>query len=358
MPSHEGGQVLEFTLAELAARVGGEAVGDGALRLSRVAALEDAGPEDVTFFANRKYRKAFEASRAGAVVVEPGEPVPAGRAVIRARNAYLAFARISTLFHPPAQARPAVAAQAFVHPSARVHPSAELMPFAYVGPGAAVGARCILHPGAHVGPEARLGEDCVLWPNAVVRDGCVLGKRVVLEPGCVVGSDGFGFAFDADGEGASGPHHFKVPQAGIVVVEDDVELGANTCVDRAALGVTRIGRGSKVDNLVQIAHNVEIGPLSILVGQAGIAGSSKLGAGVIVAGQVGVVGHLKIGDGAKLLAQAGVRHDVAAGEVLSGSPARPHGEWLRLEAALTRLPDLLKRVRELEKRLERSEAPR
>ena len=351
-------QGVSFTLAELAARVGGEAVGDGALRLLRVAPLEDAGPQDVTFFANRKYRKAFEASRAGAVVVEPGEQVPAGRAVIRAPNAYLAFARISTLFHPPAQARPAVAEQAFVHPSARVDPTSELMPFAYVGPGAVVGARCILHPGAHVGPEARLGDDCVLWPNAVVRDGCVLGNRVVLEPGCVVGSDGFGFAFDADGEGASGPRHFKVPQAGIVVVEDDVELGANTCVDRATLGVTRVGRGAKIDNLVQVAHNVEIGALSILVGQVGIAGSSKLGAGVIAGGQVGIVGHVKIGDGAKLLARAGVMNDVAAGEVLSGSPGRLHGEWLRQEAALSRLPELLKRVRELEKKLERMEAPR
>jgi UDP-3-O-[3-hydroxymyristoyl] glucosamine N-acyltransferase len=349
---------VTFTLAELAARVGGEAAGDRDLVLARVAPLEDAGPEDVSFFANKKYRRAFEASRAGAVVIEQDEAVPPGRAVIRARNAYLAFARIATLFHPPVQAVPVVSEAAWVDPSARVDPSAEVMPLAYVGPEAVVGPRCILHPGAHVGPRARLGEECVLWPNAVVRDGCVLGDRVVLEPGCVVGSDGFGFAFDAEGEGGSGPRHYKVPQSGIVVVEDDVELGANTCVDRATLGVTRVGRGAKIDNLVQIAHNVEVGPLSILVGQVGIAGSSRLGAGVVAAGQVGIVGHVRIGDGAKLLAQAGITNDVPAGAVLSGSPGRPHAEWLRLEAALSRLPELVKRVRELEKKLESMEAER
>ena len=347
---------MTFTLTELATRVGGEFSGDGGVVLSRVAPLEDAGPGDVSFFSNRKYRRAFEASRAGAIVVEPGEDVPAGRTVLRARNAYLAFAKISTLFHPPAEAVPDVAPQAFVHPTARVDGSAEVMPFAYVGADAVVGARCILHPGAYVGPGARLGDDCVLWPNAVVRDRCTLGQRVVLEPGCIVGSDGFGFAFDPEGEAGSGPRHFKVPQAGVVVVEDDVELGANVCVDRATLGVTRIGRGVKIDNLVQIAHNVEVGPLSILVAQVGIAGSSKLGAGVVAAGQVGIVGHVKIGDGAKLLAQAGISNDVEAGAVVSGSPERPHAEWLRLQAALTRLPDLMKRVRELEKKLEEMEA--
>jgi UDP-3-O-[3-hydroxymyristoyl] glucosamine N-acyltransferase len=343
---------VTFTLAELAARVGGEVSGQGALAIRGIAALEDAGPSDLSFFANRKYRRAFDASRAGAVVVEPGEDVPAGRAVLRARNAYLAFAKIATLFHPPAEAVPDAAPQAFVHPSARVDPSAELLPFAYVGAEATVGPRCILYPGAYVGPGARLGAECVLWPNTVVRDRCVLGDRVVLEPGCVVGSDGFGFAFDPEGEAGSGPRHYKVPQVGIAVVEDDVELGANTCVDRATLGETRIARGVKVDNLVQIAHNVEVGPLTILVSQVGIAGSTKLGAGVVAAGQVGIVGHLTIGDGAKLLAQAGITNDIGPGEEIAGSPARPRGEWLRVNAALTRLPELVKRVRDLEKKLE------
>jgi UDP-3-O-[3-hydroxymyristoyl] glucosamine N-acyltransferase len=244
-----------------------------------------------------------------------------------------------------------VSPQAFVHPSAEVDKSAELMPLSYVGPKAKVGARCILHPGAQVGAESRLGEDCVLWPNAVVRERCVLGNRVVLEAGCVVGTDGFGFAFDPEGEGGSGPRHYKVPQVGNVVVEDDVELGANVCVDRATLGTTRIAQGVKVDNLVQIAHNVQIGALSLLIAQVGIAGSTRLGQGVVAAGQVGITGHLNIGDGAKLLAQSGIMHDVEPGAAVLGSPARPRAEQLRVESALSRLPELMREVRALRQRV-------
>ena len=349
---------MTFTLAELAARVGGEVSGDATAVIGRVAALEEAGPGDLSFFSNRKYRAAFEASRAAAVVVERDEEVPPGRTVLRASNAYLAFAKISTLFHPPREAVPDVAEQAYVHPSARVDPSAELMPFAYVGAEAVVGPRCILFPGAFVGARARLGADCVLWPNAVVRDGCHLGERVMLEPGCVVGSDGFGFAFDPEGEAGSGPRHYKVPQVGTVIVEDDVELGANVCVDRATLGATVVGRGVKVDNLVQIAHNVQVGPLSLLIAQAGVAGSTRLGAGVIAAGQVGIVGHLTIGDGARLAAQSGVMSDVAPGAVMMGSPAVAKNDHLRQEAIIRRLPELARRVRELEKRLEEATSKR
>ena len=347
---------MTFTLSELAARVGGAVSGDGAMVIERVASLEEAGPGDLSFLSNKKYRKAFEASRAAAVVVEPDEDVPAARTALRVKNAYLAFAKISTLFHPPRQAVPEVAPQAYVHPTARVDPSAELMPFAYVGPDAEVGARCILFPGAFVGQGARLGEDCVLWPNAVVRDRCTLGHRVVLEPGCVVGADGFGFAFDAEGEAGSGPRHYKLPQIGTVVVEDDVELGANVCVDRATLGVTVIGRGAKIDNLVQISHNVQVGPLSILVGQVGIAGSTRLGRGVIAAGQVGVADGEVPGDGATLCAQAGVMSDIPPGAMVFGSPSRPKGESMRIEAALSRLPELARKVRELEKKLDALEA--
>ena len=348
---------MTFTLAELAARVEGQVVGDGGVAVGRVAPLEDAGPGDVSFFSNKKYRPAFEACRASAVVVEPEEDVPPGRTVLKARNAYLAFAKISTLFHPPPLAVPDVAAQAFVHPTAHVDPSAEVMPFAYVGADAVVGARTILHPGVHLGAGARLGEDCLLWPNVVVREGCVVGNRVILQPGCVIGSDGFGFAFDPEGDG-SGPRHYKVPQIGNVIVEDDVELGANVCVDRATLGSTVVGRGVQVDNLVQIAHNVQVGPLSILVAQVGIAGSTKLGAGVIAAGQVGIIGHLTIGDGAKLGAQCGVIGDVEAGATLLGSPAVDKGEHLRAQVAVRRVPELLKKVRELEKKIQSLEEKR
>jgi UDP-3-O-[3-hydroxymyristoyl] glucosamine N-acyltransferase len=215
-----------------------------------------------------------------------------------------------------------------------------------------VGERTILFPGVVLCEGARVGADCLLYPNAVVREGCRVGDRVILQPGCVVGSDGFGFALDMQGEEGSGPRHLKVPQAGVAVVEDDVELGANTCVDRGTLGDTVVGRGAKVDNLVQIAHNVEVGPLSLLMAQSGIAGSSKLGMGVILAGQAGIVGHLQIGDGVKIAAQSGVMHDVEAGAVEGGSPSMVHAEWLRVEAALRRLPELVRQVRRLEKELE------
>ncbi|WP_242340182.1 MULTISPECIES: UDP-3-O-(3-hydroxymyristoyl)glucosamine N-acyltransferase [Anaeromyxobacter] len=346
---------MTFTLAELAARVGGEVVGDGTLTCEGVAPLEDAGPHHVSFFSNRKYRQAFEASRAGAVVVEPDAEVPAGRTVLRAPNAYLAFAKISTLFHPPREPAPEIAPEAAIHPSARVHPSAQVMPLASVGPDAEIGARTIVYPGVHVCEGARVGEDCLLYPNVVVRERCRIGNRVILQPGCVIGSDGFGFAFDPDGEG-HGPRHFKVPQIGIVIVEDDVEIGANTCLDRATLGATRVGRGSKIDNLVQIAHNVELGPLCLIVSQVGIAGSTKLGMGVVAAGQAGIVGHLSIGDGAKMGAQAGVMTDLAPGETVSGSPSQPHADWLRTQAALRTLPELRREVKELRRELERLRA--
>ena len=330
--------MTSHTLAELAARVGGEVTGDGTVRVDGVAPLHEAGDSHLSFFANRKYRKDFEASRAAAVVVEPEADVPPGRTVLRVKNAYLAFAKISTIFHPPRESLP------------------QVMPLACVGPGAEIGARTILFPGVHVADGARVGDDCVLYHNVVVRERCALGSRVVVQPGAVIGSDGFGFAFDPVGEGGRGPRHYTVPQIGIVVVEDDVEIGANTCIDRATLGVTRIGRGARIDNLVQIAHNVEIGPLTILVSQVGIAGSTRLGMGVVAAGQVGIVGHLEIGDGAKIGAQSGVAHDLEAGATVSGSPARPHTQWLRTSAALDRLPDLLKEVRELRREVERLRA--
>jgi UDP-3-O-[3-hydroxymyristoyl] glucosamine N-acyltransferase len=342
---------MTFTLEELAARVGGTAVGDRGLAIAGIAPLETAGPAEISFFSNKKYRAAFEATRAGAVIVEPDEEVPAGRPVLAVPNAYLAFAKISTLFHPPREPVPEISPHAVVHPSATVHPSAQLMPAACIGPGAQVGARTIVFPGARIGQDARVGADCVVYHNAVIRERCVLGDRVILQPGAVVGSDGFGYALDMAGDG-HGPRHFKVPQVGHVVIEDDVEIGANSCVDRATLGVTRIGRGAKIDNLVQIAHNVEVGPLSILASQVGISGSTKLGMGVVCWGQVGVVGHLRIGDRAVVAAQAGVAHDVEAGARVAGSPAKPDVQWARNSAVFDRLTDMRRELRELRKQVD------
>jgi len=342
------------TLGELAALVGGEASGDAALEVTGVAPLEEAGPSQVSFFSNKKYRAAFEASRAGAVIVEPDAAVPAGRAVLRVANAYLAFARISTLFHPPAAAVPELAPQAVVHRSAVVDPSAQLMPLCSVGPGASVGPRTILHPGVHLGEGVRVGADCVLHANVVVRERCVVGDRVILQPGCVIGADGFGYALDLAGEGR-GPRHYKVPQVGHVVIEDDVEIGANSCVDRATLGITRVCRGAKIDNLVQIAHNVVVGPLCILASQVGISGSTKLGMGVVAWGQAGLIGHLTIGDRANIAAQAGLARDLEPGERVAGSPATSDVRWARNAAVYDRLTDMRRELRELKKQVERLE---
>lgn len=344
---------MSFTLADLAARVGGRVEGDGLAVVERVMSLDAAGPSDISFYANRRYRADFQATRAAAVIVGEDEAARSGPALLRAANPYLAFAKVSTLFHPPREPLPEIAPGAVVHESARVHPSAQVMPLAYVGPGAQVGARTILYPGVVLDEDVRVGADCVLYPHVVVRERCVVGDRCILQPGAVVGGDGFGFAFDMEGEGGSGPRHYKVPQAGIAVLEDDVEIGANACVDRATLGQTLVGRGAKVDNLVQLGHNVRVGPLSLLAAGTGIGGSTELGMGVICAGQVGIVGHIRIGDGARLGAQAGVSNDVPAGETYTGYPAGPHAEWRREAVSLKRLPALIKQVRELEKQVEK-----
>jgi UDP-3-O-[3-hydroxymyristoyl] glucosamine N-acyltransferase len=342
-------------MQELAHRIGAELRGSAG-NISGVAPLETAGPSQIAFYANPRYRKELAATRAAAVIVSDDDAahVPAGVARLVAPQPYVAFAKASALFHDQLILEPGIQAGALVDETAEVHPTAAISPGAYLGPNARVGARTVVHAGARVLDCARIGEDCILWPGTVVREHCIVGDRVVLQPNAVVGSDGFGFAFDLEGDG-SGPMHRKVPQAGIVRIEDDVEVGACSCIDRATLGETVIGRGTKIDNLVQVGHNVRVGPLCLIVAQVGISGSTELGQGVVLAGQVGVVGHLRIGDGARVGAQSGVPHDLGDGETVSGSPAVPHRDWLRMTAALPRVPELLREVRKLQQRLEKLE---
>ena len=351
--------MTQLSLLDLAARIGAEVRGDGARIVSGVAPLETAGPEELAFYANPRYRKELAGTRAAGVIVAAGEAahVPAGAVTLVAAQPYVAFAKASAVFYRELTLEPGAQKFALVDDTSQVHPTAAISPGAYVGPGARIGARTTLHAGARVLDNAEIGEGCTLWSGAIVRERCIVGNRVVLQPNCVIGSDGFGFAFDLEGDG-NGPMHRKVPQAGIVRIEDDVEVGACTCIDRATLGETVIGRGTKIDNLVQVAHNVRVGPLSLLVAQCGISGSTELGQGVILAGQVGVVGHLKLGDGARVGAQSGVSRDLEAGETVSGAPAIGHREWLRMVAALPKVADLLREVRKLEKRVAELEARR
>ena len=343
---------MQVTLAALANRIGAELRGDGTVQVSGLASLESATVEHVGFYANARYKKDLQATRARAVIVSDTDAalLPVGAIALIAAQPYVAFAKASALFHRELSPAPGVHPCALVDAAASVHATASIGAGAIVGPFATIGAGSTLHAGAVVLDFARVGERCVLWPGAVVRERCVLGDRVVLQPNCVVGSDGFGFAFDLEGDG-NGPIHRKVPQAGIVRIEDDVEIGACTCIDRATLGETVIGRGAKIDNLVQVAHNVRVGPLSLLVAQCGVSGSTELGAGVILAGQVGVIGHLRIGDGARVGAQSGVSRDLADGETMSGSPAIDHRDWLRMVAVLPRVPELMKTLRRLEQRV-------
>ena len=349
------GTQTQLSLQELARRIGAELRGGGG-EVSGVAPLETATPSQIAFYANPRYRKELAQTRAGAVIVSDDDArhVPASAARLVAVQPYVAFAKASALFHRELAVEPGIQGGAVTDDTAQIHPTAAISPGAYVGPEAKIGAHTTLHAGARVLDGAEVGEACVLWPGAVVRERCIVGNRVVLQPNAVVGSDGFGFAFDLEGDG-NGPMHRKVPQAGIVRIEDDVEVGACSCIDRATLGETVIGRGTKIDNLVQVGHNVRVGPLCLLVAQCGISGSTELGQGVILAGQVGVVGHLRLGDGARAGAQAGVAHDVADGETVTGYPAIAHREWLRMSAALPRVPELLREFRRLQQRVEQLE---
>jgi UDP-3-O-[3-hydroxymyristoyl] glucosamine N-acyltransferase len=330
-------------LRELAGRLGCELLGDGEAEATGVAGIEEAGPGDVTFVANPRYARHLAATRAAAVILAPGQDAPVPRLV--STQPYLAFARAVALLRPPARPAPGVHPSAQVDPSAELGPGVHVGPLAVVGPGARVGARTALHPHVVLYEGVEVGEDCVLHSGVQVRERCRLGSRVVVQNGAVIGADGFGFARDGEGR------YHKFPQVGIVVIEDDVEIGALTAVDRAALGETRIGRGSKLDNLVQVGHSVTIGEDTVLAGQVGIAGSTRVGSRVTLAGQVGVAGHLAIGDGVVATAQTGIPGSVEAGSVVSGYPAIDNRSWLKASAVFARLPELQRRVRELERRV-------
>jgi UDP-3-O-[3-hydroxymyristoyl] glucosamine N-acyltransferase len=329
-----------FRIDALAERLGANLVGDGSATVSGIASLVDAGPTDLSLYADPRYRRELQSTRAGALVTrEPlsGLTIPQ----IVHSDPFLAIASLAELFHPSETRSPGVHEKAWVAPSARLAPDVAVAPFAYVGEEVEVGAKTVIHPGVFLGARVSVGEESVLWPNVVIRENCRIGNRVVIHPGAVLGADGFGFA-RRDGK------FVKIRHVGIVVIEDDVEIGANATIDRGTLGRTLIRRGVKVDNLVHIAHNVEVGEDSAMAAQVGISGSTVIGKRVLMGGQVGLVDHLTVGDGAVLIAQSGVIGDVPEGARLSGYPARPHREVLKAAAELRGLTRLKERLRRLE----------
>ncbi len=347
-PGPSGGRA--WTVADLADALGGTVEGAGARALTGVRGLADAGPEHLSFLANRRYAARLATTRAGCVLVGPGVRVEAGLTVIRLADPYAGFARAVGLFHPQAWPVPGVDPRACVHETAVVD-GVSVEAFAWIGPGAVVGPGSWVQAGAVVGAGAVLGRDCRLMPHSVVMDGCVLGARCWLNPGAVVGAEGFGFAPTAAG-------HVKIPQVGRAVLGDDVELGANTCVDRAALGETRVGDGTKADNLVQVGHAAQVGRHGLMVAFSGVAGSAVVGDGVALAARGTVLGHLTVGDGVQVGVGGVVHGDVAAGEQVSGVPAISHRQWLRAASAFGDLPELVKEVRRLRRRVAELERAR
>lgn len=335
-----------FTLAELADKVGGSVDRDGSVVISGVNTIEAAGEGELSFVANKKYAQFIAGTGASALVLDlktPGENLP----TLRHKNPYLTFARIIDLLYPIARrVEPGIHPTAVVSKEATVGTSAGVGPLCSIGPGSSIGDNSQLMANVFIDENVSIGKNCLFHPGVRILRNAIIGDNVILHPGVVIGSDGFGFAENSDGP------RKKIQHVGWVEIENDVEIGSNCTVDRGALGPTRIGEGTKIDNLCQIAHNVQTGKGCLIISQVGISGSTKLGDGVIVAGQAGIIGHLNIGNDAIVAAQSGVAKDIPPGTMVLGSPARDMMESKRIEAALGRLPDLLKRVRALEKKHE------
>ncbi|MDD5087261.1 MAG: UDP-3-O-(3-hydroxymyristoyl)glucosamine N-acyltransferase [bacterium] len=333
-----------MSAAEIAAFLGGTLVGNPDVVIRGVSKIEDACSSDASFIANVKYARFLNATAAGVVLVAPGsyDRETCERTVIEVADPYHGFLRLLEKYHPKLTwLAPGIDSTAVISPDAVVAGDATIGAFVFIGPRCRVGSRTTIHPHVVLAADVCIGADCEIHSHVSLREGVRVGDRVIIQNGAVIGSDGFGFAM-------SGDEYRKVPQMGTVVIEDDVEIGANTTVDRATLGHTAIGRGTKLDNLIQVAHNVTIGSHTGIAAQTGISGSTKIGDRCQIGGQAGLVGHLRVGNDVKIAAQSGIGSDIADGQIMAGSPARPLTAWRRLEGSLSRLPALLQRVRDIE----------
>jgi UDP-3-O-[3-hydroxymyristoyl] glucosamine N-acyltransferase len=336
-------------LREIADRLGCRLEGDGSLEIHRLAGLEQAAQGDLTFFANPKYTAALRRTRATAVILTDEAPA-AGCAMLRTKDPYLTFANALGLFVSPPKPAPGVDQMSSVAADATLGRDVSIGPFSSLGRGARVGDRTIIFPNVCIGDGAVIGDDCVIHSHVAIRERIVIGNRVVIQNGAVIGSDGYGFVRRADGT------HQKIPQTSGVIIEDDVEIGANTTIDRPAVGETRIQAGAKIDNLVQIGHGVNVGRNALLAAQVGIAGSTTVGEGARLGGQVGVAGHVSIGKNAAAVGQSGITNSIPDDAFVSGYPAIDNREWLKSSVIFRKLPALRKRIAALEQRVVELEA--
>ena len=338
---------MEITLGKIAEVVGGEVLGDKGFIITGINSLDDAGPSEISFLADRRYREAAGKTRAGAILISRDDPSFKGVRVL-VSNPELSYAKVAAVFATPLSRYPGVSGEAVIHENSLIGNDVSIYPLVYVGEGAEIGDETTIFPGVFIGERVKIGKRSLIYPNVTIMRDCLIGNDVIIHSGSVIGDDGFGFVRD-------GASSIKIPQTGIVQIDDNVEIGVNNCIDRAALGKTWIKRGVKTDNLVQIAHNVVIGEDSIIVAQAGISGSSNVGRGVIIGGQVGVVDHVEIGDRAMIAAQSGIVKSIPPGEIVSGTPAFSHRLHLKTSSLTKRLPEFNQRLRDLEKKIKELE---
>jgi UDP-3-O-[3-hydroxymyristoyl] glucosamine N-acyltransferase len=331
------------TLAELATLLKGELKGPADLVIEGIAPIDRATPRDITFITQKRYARLAPLSQAAAFIVG-AEQADLKRPLIVVPHPYLAYAQAAVLFAPPRRRWPGISPLAYLGREVELGQEVSIAPLVFIGDRVRLGDRVTIMAGCVIGDEVEIGADSWLYPKVTILERCRLGRQVTINSGTVIGSDGFGYVPQPEG-------HFKIPQLGTVVIEDQVEIGANCAIDRGALGETRVGRGTKIDNLVHLAHNVTVGEHSFLVAQVGVSGSTKLGNRVALGGQVGLVGHIELGDGVQVGAKSGVHHSLPAGQTVSGYPARPQQEWVRIMGHLPKLPEIYQRLKQLEQRL-------
>jgi UDP-3-O-[3-hydroxymyristoyl] glucosamine N-acyltransferase len=335
---------MKMTLVEIASFLGGVVIGADNTIINNIRSIEEANEGDLTFIANKKYLKKLKLTKASAILA-PQQTAAEGKNLIIVDDPYVALGKLLTLFYPLEHGHIGISPDAYIEDGAIVSPEARIFSRAFISKGAKIDKGVVIYPGVFIGNNSYIGEDSILYANVTVYQSCIIGKRVILHSGVVIGADGFGFA-------SPGKNNIKIPQVGFVQIDDDVEIGANTTVDRAALGRTWIQRNVKIDNLVQIAHNVVIGENSVITAQVGISGSTKLGTSVMVGGQTGIVGHINIGDNVMIAADSKIHKNIKSGEIVGGKPHMPYKEFLQVEACQAKLPEMRATLKDLVKKVE------